>query len=191
MRKVNDNPPARFPERPIAEAEAPWFVAHVKPRQEKALADDCRLLAIEYYLPQFTRVTRRRDNNRPRRSVLPLFPGYLCFTGTRETSFRLYATGHTARVIEIRHQKKFIAELSQIYNLQEKGVALEPCRFSLGEGAEVRILAGPLRGIHGVVANVKNQNRLILSVEGLGWAMMTVDASLVEPVAARGASLPC
>jgi len=155
------------------------------------MADDCRRLAIEYYLPLFTSVTRRRDNNKPRKSVLPLFPGYVCFTGSRETNFRLYTTGRIARVIEIRHQKRFIAELSQIYCLQEKGVPLEPCRFPLGEGMEVRILAGPLRGIHGVIANVKKQNRLILSVEGLGRAMMTVDASMVAPVDKGESVLPC
>jgi transcription antitermination factor NusG len=182
MRKVNDNPPSRFPERPINDADLPWFVAHVKPRQEKAAADDCRRLVIEYYLPLFTNVTRRRDNNKPRKSVLPLFPGYLCFTGTRETHFKLYATGRIANIIEIRHQKKFIAELSQIYSLQEKGVPLEPYRFSLREGTEVCIQAGPLRGIRGVIASIKSQNRLILSVEGLGQAMMTVDASMVAPV---------
>ena len=77
MRNVTDNPPARFPDRPIGEAELPWFVAHVKPRQEKAAADDCLRLGVEYYLPMFTRVTRRRDNNKPRKSVLPLFPGYI------------------------------------------------------------------------------------------------------------------
>jgi transcription antitermination factor NusG len=182
MRKMSDNPPVRFPDRPIAQAELPWFVVHVKPRQEKALADDCMRLAIEYYLPMITKVTRRRDNNKPRKSILPLFPGYVSCTGVKETYYRLYATGRIANIIEIKHQKRFIAELSQIYSLLEKGMPLEPCLFSFDKGAEVEVQAGPLRGIRGVVASVKNAARLILSVEGLGHAMMTVDAALVKPV---------
>jgi transcription antitermination factor NusG len=179
MRKVSDNPPARFPERPIGEAEFPWFVAHIKPRQEKAAADDCLRHSIEYYLPLFTRVTRRRDNNKPRRSVLPLFPGYLCCAGTRETGRTLFATGRIVRIIEIAHQEKFIRELEQIYGLQERGAPLEPCGISYLCGDEVVIQNGPFRGVRGVIASVRNQHRLLLSVEGLGLAMTAVEASAV------------
>jgi transcriptional antiterminator RfaH len=182
MRKVSDNPPARFPARPIAAAEAPWFVAHVKPRQEKATADDCRRRGVEYYLPMFTRVTRRKDNNKPRKSVLPLFPGYISFAGTQETKRGLYATGRIAHIIEIKHQRKFIDELSQIYYLFEKGAPLEPYRFPYSKGTAVCIQSGPFKGIRGVILSVKNRNRLILSVEGLGLAVTTVDASTVLPV---------
>ena len=86
MRRMSDNPPSRYPERPIADAEQPWFVAHVKPRMEKAVADDCVRKAIEYYLPMVTKVTRRKDNNKPRKSVLPLFPGYIVRGEQRDVS---------------------------------------------------------------------------------------------------------
>ena len=182
MRRINDNPPARSPDRPIDSAPLPWFVAHVKPRQEKALADDCLRFGIEYYLPMMIKITRRKDNNKPRKSVLPLFAGYLSFAGTRETHTRLYATGRVARILEIRNQKKFIAELGQVYSLLEKGVPLEPCTLSFAEGDEVYIEAGPLRGIRGVITTVRDQDRLILTVECLGRAMTTIDAAMVKPV---------
>jgi transcriptional antiterminator RfaH len=183
---MSDNPPARFPDRPISQADAPWCIAHVKPRQEKALADDCVRFSIEYYLPMITKVTRRRDNNKPRKSILPLFPGYLSFCGTKETFFQLYRTGRIATIIEVKHQKRFIDELSQIYSLLEKGVPLEPCMTSLSSGQLVQVEAGPLRGVRGVILLVKKENRLILSVEGLGQAMVSVDAALVKPVPVRG-----
>jgi transcriptional antiterminator RfaH len=183
MRKVGDNPPVRFPDRPLALSPGPWCVARVKPRQEKALADDCVRLSVEYYLPMVIKVTRRKDNNKPRKSVLPLFPGYLSFCGDRETFHELYRTGRIAGVIEIKYQKRFVEELSQIYCLLEKGVPLEPCAVTLSKGQRVLIEAGPLRGVKGVVVTMKNEKRLILSVEGLGQAMMTVDARLVKPLA--------
>jgi transcriptional antiterminator RfaH len=186
MRAMSDNPPARFPDRPIAEAPGPWCIAHVKPRMEKALADDCVKSSIEYYLPLVTKVTRRKDNNKPRKSILPLFPGYLSFCGIKETYFELYRTGRIAAIIEIKHQKRFITELSQIYSLLEKGVPLEPCAISLSAGQLVQVDGGPLRGVRGVVVTLKSQRRLILSVEGLGQAMMTVDAALVKPVDETG-----
>jgi transcription antitermination factor NusG len=133
-----------------------------------------------------TRVTRRKDNNKPRKSVVPLFPGYMSCSGVKETYYKLYATGRIANVIEIKHQKRFVTEISQIYSLLEKGVPLEPCLYSFSEGTEVCVQAGPLRGIRGVVASMKSANRIILSVEGLGHAMMTVDVALVKPVDPAG-----
>jgi transcription antitermination factor NusG len=182
MRRVNDNPPCRNPDRPIGAATLPWFVAHVKPRQEKAFADDCLRSGIEYYLPMTEKITRRRDNNKPRKSVIPLFAGYVSFVGTRETHAVLYATGRVAGIIEIRHQKKFIAELGQVYSLLEKGVPLEPCTTPFFEGEEVLIEAGPLRGIRGTIATVRDQHRLVVKVECLGCAMATIDATMVKPV---------
>jgi len=41
MKRVSENPPARFPARTIHEAEGVWWIAKVMPRQEKALAFDC------------------------------------------------------------------------------------------------------------------------------------------------------
>lgn len=182
MRRMSDNPPSRFPERPIAEAEHPWFVVHVKPRTEKAVADDCVRKAIEYYLPMVTKVTRRKDNNKPRKSVLPLFPGYICISGNKDLYHALYATGRIATIIEIKHQKKFIAELGQIYSVLEKGVVLEPCTELFAAGTEVCIMAGPMKGIRGIVTTIKNPNKILLSVEGLGQAVMSVDAGMVKPV---------
>jgi len=179
---MSDNPPARFPERPIAEAPFPWFVAHVKPRTEKAVADDCLRKQIEYYLPLVTKVTRRKDNNKPRKSILPLFPGYISVSGTKETYYNLYSTGQIATIIEIKHQKKFIEELGQIYSILERGVPLEPCMDSFAEGAEVVVAAGPLKGIRGIVQSIRNQSKIVLSVEGLGRAVMTVDAAMLKPV---------
>jgi transcription antitermination factor NusG len=184
MKRVNENPPSRFPARTIAEASAPWWVAKVKPRQEKAIAFDFMKNEIEYYLPLVTKITRRKDNNKPRKSVLPLFPGYISFCSQEANATDVYKTGRVVSIIEIRHQRKFGEELSQIYQALESGVALEP----LGDtslyppGTKVFIHAGPLRGIQGVITRVQDSDRLVLSVAGLGQASMLIDAAFVKPI---------
>jgi len=84
-------------------------------------------------------------------------------------------------LIEIRHQKRFIEELTQIYFSLTKGIHLEPVE-DFEPGAEVYVFTGPLRGIRGVITRVQNQSRLVLSVEGLGRAAMVVDAATVKAV---------
>jgi transcription antitermination factor NusG len=181
MKRVDENPPARHPCRPITEAQAPWWVAKIKPRQEKAIAIDFINLAVEYYLPLFTKVTRRKDNNKPRKSILPLFPGYISFSADKDRLRDVLHTGRVVNCIEIRHQKRFIEELCQIYFALEQGVPLEPLVEAYPEGTSVLVVSGPLRGIRGVIAKIHNNNKLILSVEGLGRAVITVNQAQVKP----------
>ncbi|MBD3392791.1 MAG: hypothetical protein GF418_11870 [Chitinivibrionales bacterium] len=184
MKRVSDNPPARYPARRIHEAEAPWWIAKVKPRQEKALAFDLMRLETEYYLPMYTKVTRRRDNNKPRKSVLPLFPGYLSFCASAGTHRQVYATGRIVNLVEVRHQKHFMDELEQIYFTLDLGMPLEPLTDigNLSPGMLVQVQSGPLHGIRGTISRIQGTHKLILSVEGLGRAALTVDASVVKPV---------
>jgi transcription antitermination factor NusG len=181
MKRVDENPPARHPSRPITEAQWPWWVAKVKPRQEKAIASDFIEREIEYYLPLITKVTRRKDNNKPRKSVLPLFAGYISFSAEKGRLRDVLTTGRAVNIIEIRHQKRFVDELCQIYFALEQGISLEPVTEAYPEGTRVLVTSGPLRGIRGVIAKIHNNNKLVLSVEGLGRAAISVDQTQVKP----------
>jgi transcriptional antiterminator NusG len=181
MKRVDENPPARHPDCPIQERETPWWVAKIKPRQEKAIAFDFINLAIEYYLPLYTKVVRRKDNNKPRKSVLPLFPGYISFCADKRRLRDALRTNRVVNIIEIRHQKRFVDELSQIYFALEKGVVLEPLVDVYPEGMRVIVVAGPLRGIRGVIVKIHNNHKLVLSVEALGRAALSVNQSQVRP----------
>jgi transcription antitermination factor NusG len=183
MKRVGDNPPARFPTRPIGEAREPWWIAKVKPRQEKALAADFIRSGIEYYLPMITKVTRRRDNNKPRKSVLPLFPGYVSYCAAHGQERRVFATERVVNIIEVRYQKRFIYELEQIYCAIELGISLEPLHniHTLQPGTPVIVQSGALKGIRGTVSRSQGSHKLVLSVEGLGRAALTVDISTVKP----------
>jgi transcription antitermination factor NusG len=182
MKRVDENPPARFPQRPIAEAQGLWWVAKVKPRQEKAIAADFIKKNIEYYLPFVTKVTRRKDNNKPRKSVLPLFPGYISFCGPEAGATSIYKTGRVVSIIEIRHQRRFSDELTQIYRALSTGAALEPISASYPPGTAVYVYTGPLRGVQGVITRIQDSQRFVLSVAGLGQASMVIDAAFVKPI---------
>jgi transcription termination/antitermination protein NusG len=184
MISPSSNPPPRFPDRPIADATSPWWVAKVKPRMEKALAFDFIKQDIEYYLPMYTKVTRRKDNNKPRKSILPLFPGYIAFS--MKVPQGIFVTGRVVNIVEIRHQKRFIEEIGQIYLALEKGIAVEPCFDAIPTGTLVEVMAGPLRGIKGIVSRAQSQSKLVLEVEGLGRASIAIDTALVRPLKEHG-----
>jgi transcription antitermination factor NusG len=183
MIPLSKNPPARFPTRSIHEAEAPWWVAKVKPRQEKALAFDLLRDNIEYYLPMYTKVTRRRDNNKPRKSIVCLFPGYISFCPQKGYERTVYTTSRVVTIIEVKNQSLFKRELEQIYHTIDLGIPIEPYQGGdLTPGKLVEVTSGPMRGLQGIIQKIHSGHKLILSVDLLGKAAVSIDAYLVKPV---------
>ena len=93
----------------------PWWVAHVKSRQEKALARHLQPLGIPYYLPQREQKIRRAGRNFV--SYLPLFPGYLFFRGTDDDRYAAHRSKLVAQVIEVVDQPLLDAELGRLRTL--------------------------------------------------------------------------
>ena len=184
MIPLSKNPPSRFPAEPITMTDAPWWVAKVKPRQEKALAFDLMERSIEYYLPMYKKTTRRRDNNKPRKTILCLFSGYISFRPALRTERTIFATNRVVSLVQVRNQTHFVKQLNQIYHTLDLGVALEPCPHAadLAPGQPVEVVAGPMRGITGTVIKMQSTQKLILSVDILGKAAVTIDASLIKPL---------
>jgi transcription antitermination factor NusG len=181
MIPLSKNPPARFPQKPIIESAHPWWIAKVKPRQEKALAFDLMQWEIDYYMPLYTKQTRRQDNNKIRKSIICLFPGYLPFSAQSGFERQIYATDRIVNIVTVLHQKRFIREIEQIYRTLDLGLPVEPLE-SIAQfvaGKPVQIQHGPMKGICGTVIKIKGGSRLLLSVEGLGQAVVTVPAEFV------------
>ncbi len=184
MLPLSKTPPARFPTRAIHEAEGPWCIAKIKPRQEKALASDFIKMEIEYYLPMYTKVTRRKDNNKPRKSILCLFPGYISFCMHNIFEGDLYKTNRIVTLVKVKNQTEFKKQLEQIYTTYDLGVHIEPVinPEKLPPGQPVQVVAGPMRGLNGTVVKIHSDHKLILSVDLLGMASVTINSSFVERI---------
>ncbi|HUT52999.1 MAG TPA: transcription termination/antitermination NusG family protein [bacterium] len=160
MLRLSDNPPGRWPlDRPLLDDLGHWCVARVKPRQEKALAHDLVRLGMAYYLPMMTKRTVRRDNGKPRKSVVVLFPGYISVAGNGELRSELMKTGRTAGVIAVADQERFVSELGGVQRALDSNLAADT--HPLMAGQRVRIVAGPLLGQEGVVENCGRPGRRV------------------------------
>lgn len=159
---------------------APWWVAHTRSRHEKALADELARMGVFCYLPLCRRVTRSRVSRRISRSIVPVFPGYLFFVADEEQRYRALRTNHVARTLNVTDPATLVRQLRQIDLAVRSG---EPIARSsrLAVGDRVRVVAGPLVGLDGVVTRWRSRLRIVLNVEILGQsASVEVDADLVE-----------
>ncbi len=146
----------------------PWWVAHVRSRQEKALARYLRPIGVPFYLPQ--REHRVRRASRSFASFLPLFPGYLFFRGTAADRVAALRSNLIVRILDVFDQDLLGAELSQLNALQSSGALLTPCA-PLEPGDAVRIVDGPFQGYTGVVVRGADRPRLVVAISVLRKAV--------------------
>lgn len=159
-----------------------WLVAHVRSRHEKALAIDCEAMGIGYYLPLCVKRVRRRDTNKLRKSVLPLFPGYVPFVNEGDSRIRILETGRVAGILEIADQKRFIQDLEQIRRVVEAGISVDGVE-EFATGQTVRITRGPLEGLKGVVRELQSTSRILLNVDAFKMAVaVELDTGDIEAI---------
>lgn len=159
-----------------------WWVAHTKPRNEKALAADLTRLGIFHYLPLRTRETRSRKTRRISRSSSPVFPGYLFFNGRDDQRHRALATHRIANVLAVTAQDRLIMELRQVHKALLAGVDVRWHR-EIRVGQAARVIEGALLGIEGVISQRLSKLRLVLNVDMLGQSIsVEVSAHQLEPI---------
>jgi transcription antitermination factor NusG len=144
--------------------EFPWWVAHVRSRQEKALARHLHPLNVPFYLPLGQRRLRRAGRSFV--SHMPLFSGYVFFRGTREQRYLAVLSHLIVNVLEVEDQVLLGSELARLRALQESGLPLFPHVY-VGSGDVVRIREGPFRDYSGIVLREKGRLRLVVSVSML------------------------
>ncbi len=140
----------------------PWWVVHVRSRQEKLLARECRTRGLPFYLPLCERRSAR--DRRGRIAYVPLFTGYLFARGDLEHErLGLLKTNLCIQILAVSDQEGLAADLAQVRRLQELGVPLVPWP-ELTKGSVVRIAEGPFLGMTGRVTKVKGKSRFVVSV---------------------------
>ncbi len=180
MLKVTDNPPMLPPgASDPAAVVGSWWVAHVKPRAEKALAWDLIGRAVPHFLPMASRTAVWGGR---RRTVLtPVFPSYVFFAGDASARVAALSTGRVVSVLPVPQQAMLVRELQAIHVAVGSRLTLDPYPFT-AVGRRCRVARGPLRGIEGIVVRRDDAVRLVLQITTLGQSVaLEVGADVLEP----------
>jgi transcription antitermination factor NusG len=159
-----------------------WFAVRVRSRQDKCVASSLRARGLEPFLPLYR--SRRRWSDRTRILELPLFPGYVFCRLSPEFLFRVLTSPGVIDIVGIGKRPCALEdeEIATIQRMVHSGQGVEPWPY-LKTGQRVRILAGPLCGVEGVLVSIKNQLRLAVSVHLLQRSVaVEVDRDSVGPV---------
>jgi transcription antitermination factor NusG len=167
---------------------SPWFALHVKPRHEKVAAWALHNQGYEEFLPIYR--SRRRWSDRIKELDIPLLPGYIFCRFDPDNRLPILMSPGVVAVVGVGKTPAPVAE-SEVAALQrvvQSGLRAEAWPF-LKVGQAVRIELGPLAGLEGILTELKNRHRLVVSVTLLQRSVaVEIDRVWVSPIHLRRGS---
>lgn len=165
------------------EQEIRWYALHTRSRHEKVAAEELWKRQIECFLPLREVVSKWKD--RRKRVQFPLFPGYLfVHTQIHQRRLDIVKVPAVVRILGLHGEPLPIPDdqIQAVKTLVFSTLEYDPYPY-LGEGARVRILRGPLRGLQGILLEKKNRYTFILSIDLIQKSVACeVDAADVEKI---------
>lgn len=158
---------------PQQAAEQNWYVAYTCSRHEKYLAEQCKQRGISAFLPLYA--VQRQWKQRRAEVLLPLFPSYVFVRMALAQRLRVLTLPGLVSLVSFKGIPAVVPD-EQIEALR-KAVNLgraEPCTY-LGSGKRVRVTAGPLVGLEGIVQEIKKNVCVVVSFD---WMNRSVSISL-------------
>lgn len=162
-----------------------WYAVQTRPRHEKRIAWELHARAFEEFLPL------HRCRNRWRNGVvadveLPLFPCYLFVRVPQCERLRLLQLpGVIGFAVSSAHPTALAEEEIETLRTLSTICRAEPHPF-LKVGDHVRIVAGPLVGMEGILARRKHELRVVLSLDFILRSVAVEVSELdIEPLPRR------
>jgi transcription antitermination factor NusG len=168
-----------------------WFALYTTPRHEKHVSEILVQRQIETFLPLY-RTTRRWKKSLPVDLELPLFPTYVFVRIAREARGPVLGIPGVLSIVGSPREAWPLPDLdieSLRSGLLERKIEPHPY---LVVGERVRIRAGVMAGVEGVLVRMKNDFRVVLSLDAIMRSVaVEVDADDIEPVSATPRRIAC
>lgn len=164
--------PPRVGELPAEDSSPglPWYVVHTKLRQEQTACENLTRQGYSVYLPRIKVLKRIRGRQQAR--LEPLFPRYIFFQ-PRSAAHSISPVHSTLGVMNI---VRFGQEPAVMRSEVLRGIRdFETCQNEASDedvspfkpGEKVRVAAGPLIGMEGLISDV-SQERVVVLMHLLG-----------------------
>jgi len=168
-----------------------WFALYTTPRHEKHVSEILAQRQIETFLPLY-RTTRRWKKSRPVDLELPLFPTYV---------FVRIAQGARGAVLGMPGVVSIVGSAREPWPVPDPDIEAIRLGLQMGKiephpyltvGERVRIKAGVMTGVEGVLVRKKNALRVVLSLDAIMRSVaLEVDADDIEPVSTPIVRMVC
>ena len=147
-----------------------WIAVYTKSRHEKMVIQELEKINIEAYCPMFKE--RRQWSDRKRWVEFPLFRSYVFAKIEMKNSLYILQTMGVHHIVKFQGNISIIPNeiIQNIKSMIYGGITVEQVDYFV-KGDEVIVVDGPLKGIEGIVVNIKNENKLVLKVSAIQQAI--------------------
>lgn len=160
----------------------PWFALRTKSNFERLASQILRQKGYEEFLPTYRRRTRWSD--RFKTMDCPLFPGYLFCRFDLHARLPILVTPGVISVVGLGKMPVAVPdkEIEAVRTLLRSGLPARPWPF-VSVGQRLVIERGPLCGVEGILLEIRNHYRFIVSVNLLQRSVAAeVESDWVRPV---------
>ncbi|HMD85094.1 MAG TPA: UpxY family transcription antiterminator [Terriglobia bacterium] len=159
-----------------------WYAAYTCANHEKCIAEQLAARSVEHFLPLYESVRRWKD----RRVTLqmPLFPGYVFVRLALRDRLQVLQIPSVAKLVSFNGAPTPLpeAEIEALKAGLERGVQAMPHTY-LKVGRRVRIIAGPLEGLEGILIRKRGNHRLVVSLDLIQSSIAVhTEADWLEPL---------
>lgn len=166
-----------------------WIVVRSKPRSEKVAHNELVKKNIESYLPLLKE--RRKWSDRKKWVEFPLFSSYLFARIDIKDSIFVLQTQGVNTIVKFGKQIAIVQNsvIEAIRLAMEGGYQLEPVEYFV-EGNQVEVIAGPMKGVKGIVVKLKGQNRLIIKIDAIQQALsIQIESKFIRNLNSKNAPI--
>ncbi len=147
-----------------AHFEPRWYAAYTYARHEKRVAEHLQRLGVESCLALYT--ATRQWSQRRAQVEMPLFPGYVFVRIPLAERVRVLSAPGVAYLVGTRGEPTPLAddEIGPLRDCLSRKLQVEPIAY-LDTGSRVRVVAGPLSGLEGVIVRRDGDTRFVVSID--------------------------
>ncbi len=159
-----------------------WFAVRTAAGREKFVAAQFQNKGFDHFLPLYK--SRRKWSDRTKELELPLFPGYLFCRFEVSNRLPILITPGVKLIVGYGKVPVPVsaAEIESLRRAVTSGAQAEPYPY-LSVGQKVRIREGSMAGVEGILLQIKNAWRIVLSIELLRRSVLVeLDRGVIAPV---------
>ena len=162
-----------------------WYALYLRSRFEKKVFKNLQEKNVESFLPLVEEVHVWSD--RKRKVQEPLFRSYLFVKTDLRDRYRILETDGVIRFVGIREKPSLIPEeqIDWLRRIIAKPEHLKREHY-LEVGERVRVVAGPLLGVEGIIKQLNGETRVVISLASIVQSVsVQIDAGLLEMIEAN------
>ena len=157
-----------------------WIVVRSKPRSEKIAYDQLLEKGIEAYLPLLKE--RRKWSDRKKWVEFPLFSSYLFANIELKNSIFVLQTHGVSSLVKFGDEIAIVQDniIKTIKLAIDGGYQLTPTEYFIA-GNEVEVIEGPMKGVKGIIVQLKGKDRLIIKIDAIQQALsINIDSRFIR-----------